>query len=28
LAETGSVTALDRLDLDGLLALWHPPAGN
>jgi protease IV len=28
LAETGSLTALDRLDLDGLLALWHPPASN
>jgi protease IV len=28
LAETGSLTALDRLDLDGLLALWHPPTSN
>jgi protease IV len=28
LTETGSLTALDRLDLDGLLALWHPPASN
>jgi protease-4 len=28
MAETGSLTALDRLDLDGLLALWHPPTSN
>jgi protease-4 len=24
----GSVQAVERLNLDGLLALWHPPAGN
>ena len=24
----GSVQAIERLNLDGLLALWHPPAGN
>jgi protease-4 len=24
----GSVRAIERLNLDGLLALWHPPAGN
>src|SRR6187402_105904 len=24
----GSVLAMERLNLDGLLALWHPPAGN
>ena len=24
----GSVLAVERLNLDGLLALWHPPAGN
>src|ERR1044072_5707447 len=24
----GSVLAIERLNLDGLLALWHPPAGN
>ena len=23
----GSVLAVERLNLDGLLALWHPPAG-
>ncbi len=28
LAETGSVQALERLNLDGLLALWHPPGAN
>jgi protease IV len=26
--EWGAVQALDRLNLDGLLALWHPSAGN
>ena len=26
--EAGSVQAIDRLNLDGLLALWHPPVGN
>jgi protease IV len=26
--ETGTVQALERLNLDGLLALWHPSAGN
>jgi protease-4 len=26
--DTGSVQALERLNLDGLLALWHPPAAN
>jgi protease-4 len=24
----GAVQAMERLNLDGLLALWHPPAGN
>jgi protease-4 len=24
----GSVRAIERLNLDGLLALWHPPVGN
>ena len=24
----GSVQAVDRLNLDGLLAPWHPPVGN
>jgi protease IV len=24
----GSVRAIERLNLDGLLALWHPPTGN
>ena len=24
----GSVLAVERLNLDGLLALWHPPSGN
>ena len=28
LTETGSVQALERLNLDGLLALWHPLATN
>ncbi len=28
LEEAGSVQALDRLNLDGLLALWHPPGTN
>jgi protease-4 len=28
LTETGSVQALERLNLDGLLALWHPSAAN
>jgi protease-4 len=28
LTETGSVQALQRLNLDGLLALWHPSAAN
>ncbi|HEX4553637.1 MAG TPA: signal peptide peptidase SppA [Xanthobacteraceae bacterium] len=27
-ADTGAVQALDRLNLDGLLALWHPPVAN
>jgi protease IV len=27
-ADTGSVQALERLNLDGLLALWHPPGAN
>jgi protease IV len=26
--EWGAVQAMDRLNLDGLLALWHPSAGN
>jgi protease-4 len=26
--DTGSVRALERLNLDGLLALWHPPGAN
>lgn len=26
--ETGSVQALERLNLDGLLSLWHPPGAN
>ena len=25
-AESGTLQAIDRLNLDGLLALWHPPA--
>jgi hypothetical protein len=24
----GAVQAIERLNLDGLLALWHPPSGN
>ena len=28
LQETGTVQALERLNLDGLLALWHPSAPN
>jgi len=27
-ADTGSVQAFERLNLDGLLALWHPPGAN
>jgi protease-4 len=27
-ADTGSVQALERLNLDGVLALWHPPGAN
>jgi protease-4 len=27
-SDTGSVQALERLNLDGLLALWHPPGAN
>jgi protease IV len=27
-AEAGSIQGLERLNLDGLLALWHPPGGN
>src|SRR5262245_55056823 len=26
--EAGAVQAIERLNLDGLLALWHPPTGN
>jgi protease-4 len=26
--ELGAVQAVERLNLDGLLALWHPPTGN
>jgi protease-4 len=26
--ELGAVQAIDRLNLDGLLALWHPPSSN
>jgi protease IV len=26
--ELGAVQAMERLNLDGLLALWHPPSGN
>ncbi len=26
--DVGSVQALERLNLDGLLALWHPPVAN
>jgi protease-4 len=28
LEETGTLRAFDQLDLDGLLALWHPAASN
>jgi protease-4 len=28
IGEFGAVRALDRLNLDGLLALWHPPVSN
>jgi len=28
LEEWGAVQAIERLNLDGLLALWHPPIGN
>lgn len=28
LDELGAVQAMERLNLDGLLALWHPPAAN
>jgi len=28
LEEWGSVRAVERLNLDGLLALWHPPVAN
>ena len=26
--DTGAVQTLERLNLDGILALWHPPGGN
>jgi protease-4 len=26
--EWGAVQAVERLNLDGLLALWHPPTAN
>ena len=26
--EWGGVRAIERLNLDGLLALWHPPVSN
>jgi protease IV len=26
--EWGAVQAVERLNLDGLLALWHPPSTN
>jgi protease-4 len=26
--EWGAVQAIERLNLDGLLALWHPPTAN
>jgi protease-4 len=26
--DAGSFQALERLNLDGLLALWHPPGAN
>jgi len=28
IAGSGTVQAVERLNLDGLLALWHPPTGN
>jgi protease-4 len=28
LSDTGTLQALERMNLDGLLALWHPPAAN
>ena len=28
LDEWGAVQSIDRLNLDGLLALWHPSTGN
>ncbi|HTQ83719.1 MAG TPA: signal peptide peptidase SppA, partial [Pseudolabrys sp.] len=28
LEEWGAVQAVERLNLDGLLALWHPPSSN
>jgi protease-4 len=28
LEQSGAVDAVERLNLDGLLALWHPPTGN
>ena len=28
LEEWGAVQAIERLNLDGLLALWHPPVAN
>jgi protease-4 len=28
LEESGTMRAIERLNLDGLLALWHPPASN
>jgi protease IV len=28
LEELGAIQAMERLNLDGLLALWHPPAAN
>ena len=28
LTEAGTLQAVERLNLDGLLALWHPPVGN
>jgi protease IV len=28
LEDSGTVQAVERLNLDGLLALWHPPTGN
>jgi protease-4 len=28
LEDSGAVRAIERLNLDGLLALWHPPVAN